>query len=76
MSNFDLLSKAYRSYIEEYLENIYAEYKDLPQKQLFEAMEYSLLAGGKRLRPIFVFDFCPSSPSVPTAAAPIRRPKF
>ena len=58
MSNFDLLSKAYRSYIEEYLENIYAEYKDLPQKQLFEAMEYSLLAGGKRLRPIFVFDFC------------------
>ena len=58
MSNFDLLSKAYRSYIEEYLENIYAEFKDLPQKQLFEAMEYSLLAGGKRLRPIFVFDFC------------------
>ena len=58
MSNFDLLSKAYRSYIEEYLENIYEEFKDLPQKQLFEAMEYSLLAGGKRLRPIFVFDFC------------------
>ena len=58
MSNFDLLSKAYRSYIEEYLESIYAEFKDLPQKQLFEAMEYSLLAGGKRLRPIFVFDFC------------------
>ena len=58
MSNFDLLSKAYRDYIEEYLESIYAEFKDLPQKQLFEAMEYSLLAGGKRLRPIFVFDFC------------------
>ena len=58
MLNFDLLSKAYRSYIEEYLESIYAEFKDLPQKQLFEAMEYSLLAGGKRLRPIFVFDFC------------------
>ena len=58
MSNFDLLSKAYRDYIEEYLEGIYDEFKDLPQKQLFEAMEYSLLAGGKRLRPIFVFDFC------------------
>ena len=58
MSNFDLLNKAYRDYIEEYLEGIYAEFKDLPQKQLFEAMEYSLLAGGKRLRPIFVFDFC------------------
>ena len=58
MSNFDLLNKAYRDYIEEYLESIYAEFKNLPQKQLFEAMEYSLLAGGKRLRPIFVFDFC------------------
>ena len=31
---------------------------DQPQKQLFEAMRYSLLAGGKRLRPIFVLDFC------------------
>jgi len=58
MSNFDLLNKAYRDYIEEYLGGLYAEFKDLPQKQLFEAMEYSLLAGGKRLRPIFVFDFC------------------
>ena len=25
---------------------------------MFDAMEYSLLAGGKRLRPIFAFDFC------------------
>ena len=58
MSNFDLLNKAYRDYIEEYLGSLYAEFKDLPQKQLFEAMEYSLLAGGKRLRPIFAFDFC------------------
>ena len=58
MSNFDLLSKAYRTYIEEYLGSIYEEFADQPQKRLFEAMEYSLLAGGKRLRPIFVFDFC------------------
>ena len=58
MSNFDLLSKAYREYIEQYLSDIYSEQSDLPQKQLFDAMQYSLLAGGKRLRPIFVFDFC------------------
>ena len=58
MTNFDLLSKAYREYIEEYLGEIYQEFSDLPQKKLFEAMQYSLLAGGKRLRPIFVFDFC------------------
>ena len=29
-----------------------------PQKSLFDSMRYSLLAGGKRLRPIFVLDFC------------------
>ena len=58
MSNFELLSKAYREYIEDYLAGIYKRFADMPQKQLFEAMEYSLLAGGKRLRPIFVFDFC------------------
>ena len=58
MSNFELLSKAYRDYIEEYLSDLYKRFDDQPQKQLFEAMEYSLLAGGKRLRPIFVFDFC------------------
>ena len=56
--NLELLSQAYRDYIEEYLKGIFARYSDQPQKVLFEAMEYSLLAGGKRLRPIFVFDFC------------------
>ena len=56
--NFDLLSNAYREYIENYLKEIYDRFADQPQKQLFESMKYSLLAGGKRLRPIFVFDFC------------------
>ena len=52
-------SREYRAFIEEYLKNLYAEEKKQePQKPLFEAMEYSLLAGGKRLRPIFVMDFC------------------
>ncbi len=58
MSNFELLNKAYKDYIEEYLSDIYADFADQPQQQLFEAMKYSLLAGGKRLRPIFAFDFC------------------
>ena len=56
--NLDLLTQAYRSYIESYLSELYEDFHDAPQKSLFEAMEYSLLAGGKRLRPIFVFDFC------------------
>ena len=55
---FDEQTAAYRTYIENYLQNFYAEYSDLPQHKLFRAMEYSLLAGGKRLRPIFVFEFC------------------
>ena len=56
--NFDLLNKAYKEYIETYLSEIFERYTDQPQKVLFESMQYSLLAGGKRLRPIFVFDFC------------------
>ena len=31
---------------------------DEPQKKLFESMRYSLLAGGKRLRPFLVREFC------------------
>ena len=56
--NFDARSREYRVYIEEYLQNFYSQRHIEPQKPLFEAMEYSLLAGGKRLRPIFAFEFC------------------
>ena len=48
----------YREFIEEYLRNIYPEFRTEPQAALFDAMEYSLLAGGKRLRPIFALEFC------------------
>ena len=48
----------YREFVEAYLREIYQKYADQPQKPLFEAVEYSLLAGGKRLRPIFALDFC------------------
>ena len=56
--NLEERSLEYREYIEEFLRNWYARFHDEPQKKLFEAMEYSLLAGGKRLRPIFAFEFC------------------
>ena len=56
--NFDQRSREYREFIEQYLSDFYTRFHDEPQKPLFEAMEYSLLAGGKRLRPIFAFDFC------------------
>jgi len=48
----------YRAYIGQFMTDWYSRFHDLPQKQLFEAMEYSLLAGGKRLRPVFAFEFC------------------
>ncbi len=55
---FEDRSREYRDYIETFMGNFYAQSHDEPQKPLFEAMEYSLLAGGKRLRPIFAMEFC------------------
>ena len=51
-------TRQYREFMEEYLRHIYPEFRSEPQKLLFDAMEYSLLAGGKRLRPIFALEFC------------------
>ena len=55
---FEERSRLNREFIEEYLKNIYPQFRTEPQSELFDAMEYSLLAGGKRLRPIFAMDFC------------------
>jgi len=54
---FEEQNKAYIQCIDDYLEQCFC-YENEPQKTLFDAMRYSLLAGGKRLRPILVFDFC------------------
>lgn len=55
---FEERTREYREFIENYLKNIYPQFREEPQGDLFDAMEYSLLAGGKRLRPVFVLDFC------------------
>lgn len=39
------------------LSNLYQDHIE-PQTRLFESMTYSLLAGGKRLRPFLVYQFC------------------
>ena len=49
---------SYQQFIESYMDTECFCYEAEPQKILFDAMRYSLLAGGKRLRPVFVFDFC------------------
>ena len=48
----------YLQHIEQYLDNCCFTDATQPQRILFDSMRYSLLAGGKRLRPIFVYDFC------------------
>lgn len=48
----------YKAYIEGFLKDWYTRFHSEPQSKLFDAMEYSLLAGGKRLRPVFAFEFC------------------
>ena len=45
------------AYIEQALEQAVPEQKDFPPV-IFEAMRYSLLAGGKRLRPMMVLAAC------------------
>lgn len=56
--SLDARSSEYKLYIENFLQEWYSRFHGEPQKKLFEAMEYSLLAGGKRLRPILAFEFC------------------
>jgi len=64
------LYNLYLDYIEKYLDEKCFCYENEPQKDLFSAMRYSLLAGGKRLRPVFVFDFCKMSGGEWEKAAP------
>ena len=63
-------SREYREFMEAYLRDLYQEFRTEPQTNLFDAMEYSLLAGGKRLRPIFALDFCRMCGGDWKAAAP------
>ena len=41
---------AYQQAIEEYLSGLFTA--DTPYKKLYESIRYSLLAGGKRIRPV------------------------
>lgn len=51
--------KEYVSFIESKLSsyNMLSE-ADMPQKRVIDAMNYSLSAGGKRIRPVLVLEFC------------------
>lgn len=66
----DARFREYRDYIEKYLADYFTQLEEEPQKQLFGAMKYSLLAGGKRIRPILTFEFCRLSGGAWETAAP------
>ena len=66
----DAVSADYRAYIENYLTTWMENFKEEPQKQLYEAMSYSLLGGGKRIRPILTLEFCRLCCGDHTKAAP------
>ncbi len=53
----DMTLKEYKALIDTRLAE-YFRADDMPQAGLFEAMRYSLNAGGKRIRPILVLEFC------------------
>ena len=55
--------------IEAYLGDCFV-YPGEPQQTLFKAMRYSLLAGGKRLRPVLTLEFCRACGGIPEAALP------
>ena len=58
MKDYDQQLQAYKQFIETYLKDFYSRFSGEPQKKLFDAIQYSLFAGGKRIRPILTMEFC------------------
>ena len=52
---FDARYDTYRQAVEEYLNGQFTEAADW--SDLYESMRYSLLAGGKRIRPVLTLEF-------------------
>lgn len=53
-----MTANEYREMIDAALAEYFSLTGDYPQARLAEAMRYSLLAGGKRIRPMLVLEFC------------------
>lgn len=67
----DMTEKEYKQKIEQALESCFKAGEGMPQSGLAEAMRYSLLAGGKRIRPLLVLEFCRISGGDVEAAMPV-----
>ena len=64
----DKTLQQYTQNIEEYLSRCFCE--EVPHARLYESMRYSLLAGGKRLRPVLTQAFCELCGGDPKTALP------
>lgn len=66
---FEKELRACQAEIEGALDGYFLE--DVPQRRLLEAMRYSLLAGGKRIRPVLTLKFCEAAGGDPQKALPV-----
>ena len=66
-----MTAEEYRLHIEKALEKCFLVDRDFPLWGLAEAMRYSLLAGGKRIRPMLVLEFCRIAGGDVEAALPV-----
>ena len=70
--NFDDRFSQLRIEIEESLQSYTAYSKSLAQAPVMEAMRYSLLGGGKRIRAVLALEFCKAFGSSVELALPVR----
>ena len=66
-----MTAKDYKAMADEALAQCFLTEADYPVKGLAEAMRYSLLAGGKRIRPTLVMEFCRVSGGEARDALPV-----
>ena len=57
MTEFREQLSQYQRFIEEYLQKTLGGWRGQPQDEIYDAMGYSLMAGGKRLRPVLTLAF-------------------
>lgn len=66
-----MTSKDYKAKIDAALDAYFKTGEDYPIRGLADSMRYSLLAGGKRIRPMLVLEFCRISGGDVEAALPV-----
>ena len=69
MTDFDARLRADQERVEQALRSVFQD--AVPRADLYDAMNYSLLSGGKRLRPVLTLECCGLCGGTETAALPL-----